>query len=90
VKQPRRQRGTPTGVSRPNRRRLSLRDSYSGTFTDAAVLWGLFDAKGHLFGMYGSLTEAEHDAVGPIFRPRFTVVRYRAGRRTEFTKDSRS
>ena len=39
-------------------------------------LWALYDAQGELFDVHESKEEAHADAVGPRFRPRYTVRCY--------------
>lgn len=39
-------------------------------------LWALFDSKGEMAGTYDTYQEADADAVGPRFRPRYSVRAY--------------
>lgn len=39
-------------------------------------IWALFDNANELFDVYGSREEAEDDAVGPRFHPKYTVRVY--------------
>ena len=39
-------------------------------------LWALFDSKGEMAGTYDTYQEADNDAVGPRFRPRYSVRAY--------------
>lgn len=36
-------------------------------------IWALFDAQGEMVGTYGTRGEADTDAVGPRFRPGYSV-----------------
>lgn len=64
-------------------RRFFLRDSYSGARSEVKKVFALFDAKGEFYDAYSSPEKAKHDAVGPRFRPRSTIVPLSFGKQTE-------
>lgn len=41
------------------------------------TVFALFDAKGELFSVWPTQEEADADAIGPRFRPSFSIVEYR-------------